>query len=158
MRALAICVGIAALLATDIHAADQNPLVGNWRLVSNQITIDNSAPQDFPGPNPRGYLILTAEGRMMALITSGERRFGNSDADMSGLLRSMLAYSGKYRVEGSDFVTMVDVSWIEAWNGTEQRRRYSIEGDRLTIVSAPQPSLSDPAKSVVGMLVWEREK
>lgn len=156
MRALALGLGLALVLSTDILAADQNPLIGNWRLISNQIMIDNGAPLNLP--NSRGYLVLTVEGRMMTLTTWGERRFGSSDAEMGQLLRSMFAYSGKYRIEGSDFVATVDVSWIEAWNGTEQRRHYSIEGDRLTIISEPQPFLLDPTKSVVGKLVWERER
>jgi len=43
----------------------------------------------------------------------------------------MLASSGLYRVEGNDFITTVEVSWNEQWNGTEQRRHYRIEGDKL---------------------------
>jgi hypothetical protein len=48
----------------------------------------------------------------------------------------MLAYTGRYRVEGHDFITTVEVSWNEEWNGTEQRRHFRIEGNRLFIESA----------------------
>ena len=47
-------------------------------------------------------------------LTTGENRAGETgDAERAALHRSMLAYSGKYRVEGSDFVTTVDVSWTD---------------------------------------------
>jgi hypothetical protein len=70
----------------------------------------------------------------------------------------MLAYTGKYRIEGSDFITVVDVSWNEDWNGTEQRRHFSIEGDKLLIESAPAPSIVFPGKTDFRRIVWEREK
>jgi hypothetical protein len=158
MRPLILSVGFVLLIATDMLAAQQSPLVGNWMLISSQVTVNNGAPTDYPGPNPRGYLLLTPEGRMMAFLASSDRKFGTSDVDQAQLLRSMLAYSGKYRVEGTDFITTVDVSSIEAWNGTEQRRHYTIDGDTLTIVTEPQPSLLEPGRSIVGKLVWEREK
>jgi lipocalin-like protein len=62
-----------------------------------------------------------------------------------------------FRIEGADFVTTVDVSWNEAWTGTEQRRRFSFVEDKLFIESAPQPSTLFPGKTVVGRLVWERD-
>ena len=70
----------------------------------------------------------------------------------------MLSYSGRYRVEGADFITTVEVSWNEEWNGTEQRRHYRIEGDRLFIESEPAPSMVFPGKTDFRRLVWVREK
>lgn len=70
----------------------------------------------------------------------------------------MLAYSGKYRVEGHDFITTVEVSWNEEWNGTEQRRHFRIEGDKLIIESAPAPSVLFQGKTDFRRIVWEREK
>jgi len=70
----------------------------------------------------------------------------------------MLAYTGKYRLEGDEFITTVDASWNEVWNGTEQRRRFSIEGDKLFIESAPAPSILFPGKVDFRRIVWERER
>ena len=77
---------------------------------------------------------------------------------VAALHKSMLAYSGKYRVEGNDFITVVDASWNEEWNGTEQRRHFRIEGDRLFIESAPAPSILFPGKTDFRRIIWEREK
>jgi hypothetical protein len=77
--------------------------------------------QDFFGAKPKGSLILTASGRAIALTTAEHRTPGDSEAQRAALHKSMLAYTGRYRIEGDEFVTTVDASWNEAWNGTEQR-------------------------------------
>ena len=43
----------------------------------------------------------------------------------------MIAYSGRYRVEGSTITTKVEVAWNEAWVGGEQVRHIRFEGDKL---------------------------
>jgi hypothetical protein len=42
--------------------------------------------------------------------------------------------------------------------GTEQRRHFRIEGDKLFIESAPGPSVLYPGKTAFGRIVREREK
>ncbi len=74
-------------------------------------------PQDLFGSKPKGSLILTPEDRAMALTTAENRVSGDGDAERAALHKSMLAYTGRYRVEGSELVTTVDTSWNEAWNG-----------------------------------------
>src|SRR5713226_254804 len=93
--------------------------------------LGNEPPQNVFGSHPKGFLILTREGRSFVLTTAENRRKGMGDAERAALHRSMLSYSGEYRVEGNDFITVVDVSWNEEWNGTEQRRHFRIEGDIL---------------------------
>ena len=135
-----------------------NGLIGIWKLVSWQVIGDDGQPLDVFGSSPKGYLILTSEGRSMALMTAENRKEGVDDAERAALHKSMLAYTGKYRVEGGDFITTVDASWNEAWNGTEQRRHYRIEGNRLFIDTVPGPSIVFLGKTDFRRLVWERDK
>jgi len=100
-------------------AQTKNALVGTWKLVSWQVITENETPQNLFGSNPKGYLILTSEGRSIVVTTAGNRKGGMGDAERAALHKSMLAYSGKYRVESNDFITLVDVSWNEEWNGTD---------------------------------------
>jgi hypothetical protein len=94
----------------------------------------------------------------MALIITGEnRRGGMSDPERAELHKSMFAVSGRYRIEGSDLIIAVDVSWNETWNGTELKRRVRLEGDKLLVETAPAPSPLFPGKIVVAKLVFERE-
>jgi hypothetical protein len=132
-------------------------LVGNWKLVSWQVVTDGEV-RDLFGSKPKGHLILTREGRAMALTTAEARTPGESEPDRAALHKSMLAYTGKYRVEGDEFITTVDASWNEGWNGTEQRRRFRIDGDKLFIESAPAPSILFPGKVDFRRIVWERER
>jgi hypothetical protein len=154
MRALLAILTIPVPLL----AADADALIGTWKLVSWQVIADREPPQNVFGPHPKGFLILTREGRSMAITTAESRRAGMSDPERAALHKSMLAYSGKYRIDGNDFVTVVDVSWNEEWNGTEQRRHFRIEGDKLFIESAPAPSIIFPGKTDFRRIVWQRER
>jgi hypothetical protein len=155
IAALALTTGIA--VSSTVRAANSDALIGNWKIVSWQVVVGNETQNPF-GSSPKGYLLLTREGRAMAINTADNRKPGDGVAERAALHKSMLAYSGKYRIEGDDFITTVDVSWNEIWNGTEQRRHYPIEGDRLFIESAPAPSILYPGKTDFRRIVLEREK
>jgi hypothetical protein len=145
-------------MSATVVATRPEDLAGVWKLVSWQVIVDNEPPKDMFGLHPKGYLILTREGRAIALTTAEDRKAGTTDAELAALHRSMLAYTGKYRIEGQDFVTRVDASWNEEWNGTEQRRHFRVEGNNLFIESAPAPSIIFPGKTDFRRIVWEREK
>jgi hypothetical protein len=145
-------------ICSPVLGADADNLIGTWKLVSWQVIVENEPPQNVFGSHPKGFLILTREGRSIVLTTAENRKGGMTDAERAALHKSMLAYSGKYRVEGNDFITVVDASWNEEWNGTEQRRHFRIEGDKLFIESAPAPSMLFPGKTDFRRIIWEREK
>ena len=155
MRALFL---ILLALSSPVLGANADNLIGTWKLVSWQVIVENESPQNVFGLHPKGFLILTREGRIMVLTTAESRRIGMRDAERAALHKSMLAYSGKYRVAGNDLITVVDASWNEEWNGTEQKRHFRIEGDKLFIESAPAPSILFPGKTDFRRIVWEREK
>lgn len=154
----AMAFGFATIIATAAVADERHPLVGNWKLVSWQVVGEDGKPLDIFGTAPSGYLVITPEGRSIVLTTASDRKPGTDDTARAALQKSMLSYSGHYRVEGGDFITNVDVSWNEEWNGTEQRRHYRIEGDKLFIETAPAPSMVSPGKTDFRRLVWVREK
>jgi hypothetical protein len=154
----AMAFGVAVIIGTAAVADERKPLVGNWKLVSWQVMGEDGKPQDVFGAAPSGYLVITPEGRSIVLTTAWRRKPGTDDTARAALQKSMLSYSGRYRVEGGDFITSVDISWNEEWNGTEQRRHYRIEGDRLFIETAPAPSMVSPGKTDFRRLIWVREK
>jgi len=144
------------LAISTMFGADNDSLVGTWKLVSWQVIPENVPPQNVFGAHPKGFLILTREGRSMVLTTAEKRQPGMGEAQRAALHKSMLAYTGRYRVEGHDFITKVEVSWNEEWNGTEQRRHFRVEGNELFIESAPAPSILFPGKTDFRRIVWER--
>ena len=150
-------LGLLLLIASAGVATAQD-LVGNWKLVSIQTVVDGEPPKDLYGAKPLGHLTVSPNGRLLVLLTAETRQPGSGDVERAALHKSMLSYGGTYSIKGSEFVTKVDISWNETWNGTEQRRSFVLEGDKLTVDSAPAPSTLFPGKTVKSRLVWERLK
>ena len=49
-------------------------LIGVWRLLSIRVEfLDTGERADMYGPHPSGVLILSDNGRMMAIVTAGDR-------------------------------------------------------------------------------------
>jgi hypothetical protein len=154
------------ILVQPSFADDPAKIVGTWwKLVSFEAEIQETGelkPYFENSPNPRGYLILTPEGRMMVIVTAEGRKVPQTQEDRSAAFFNMLAYSGMYRFEGDKFITKVDVSWSERWVGTEQIRFFELKGDRLKIVSAWLPNPTIPhlglGRTVRGILTFEPTK
>ena len=140
-------------------ADDAAKLVGIWKLTAFDIEFQQSGKREaaFGGRKSSGYLIFTPDRRMMTLITAEGRKPGAKPEERAALHASMLSYTGMYRIEGDKFITKVDHSWNESWNGTDQERFYKLAGDKLEIVSAwiPSPTLPD-GHLLRGILSWER--
>lgn len=109
------------------------------------------------GEHPNGYLVVTSS-RWIIVQTAEGRTVANTDAERSAAFRSMLAYSGRYRVEGDKIVIKVDIAGDETWNGVEQVRFWRIEADRLHIEAAPQPYANVGGKVMRATLIWAREE
>jgi hypothetical protein len=153
-RLLLVLLAISGAL----FAAEADGLIGTWKLISWQVIVKNRAPRNVFGEHPKGFLILTREGHGIVVTTAENCQAGMGDSDRAALHKSMLAYSGKYRIEGNDFIMLVEVSWNEDWNGTEQRRHFRIEDGRLIFESAPALSIVGPGKTDFRRIVWERDK
>jgi len=156
LRLAGLLFGI--LLASSAIAQDREKLLGLWKLTSFDVEYQASGEKkSLYGAGAKGYLIFTPQARMIALLTAEGRKPAKTNDERSALLGSMIAYSGLYRLEGDRFITKVDTSWNESWNGTEQVRFYKVIDDRLDIVSAWGPSVVDPSQAIVrGILTWER--
>ena len=151
----------AAIVSLGVSAPSwgaEPSLVGNWKLVSVVVeelaTGKNTEPL---GEHPKGYLIYTPQDRMMALLVHEKRSPLQIDEDRINLHKYMYAYSNRYTVDGDKVVHHVDVSWNESWTGTDQVRFVKLEGDKLTIKTAP---IKNPATGLdsTGVLVSERER
>ena len=149
------------MLASQVaFAQDASQLVGTWQLKSFEVELQGTGEKrSVFGKNPSGFFIFTPDGRAIVLLTGDARKAGDTDQERAALYRTMNAYTGTYRVEGDKLTTKVDVSWNEAWTGTDQVRFFKLDGNRLDIVSAwaPAPNLPDHP-TVRGILSWERSK
>ena len=160
----AFTFGLTVLLASFAlaHADDaalRKEIVGTWDLVS-VVYEDQATKERTPvyGEHPRGVQIATPEGRWLALMTGENRPIPKTDEDRAQALKTMIAYTGRYRVEGGKVITKVEAAWNEAWVGGEQAREIRIEGDKLYIQSPPMPHPNLNNKIVRVIVEWEREK
>jgi hypothetical protein len=161
LRSLALVL-VALLVAQSAVADDRERLIGTWKLLSFDNEFQDGRPRSATllyGQNPTGFIILTAEGRMMAIVEGEGRKPANTDEERAALLRTLLAYSGMYRVEGDKWITKVDVSWNSAYNGTDQVRVFKLEGNRLEVAGPWAPNPNFPGSPITrAVLIWERAK
>lgn len=145
-------------METQSDDANTRALVGTWRLKSNVKEHKATGERELVhGEHPNGYLIFTPEGRLMAILTESGREPPHGKDECVELFKKMVAYSGRYRVEGDTFVTKVDVSWIKWWNGQEHVRSFKVAGDQLDIVTAWEPVRPVLGSPLVRMIsTWER--
>ena len=141
-------------LALSTFASGQS-LVGTYKLVSFTSNYSDGTTVDAFGKLPNGYTIITPK-RFMSLLVSDTRKAGTTADDKVALYNSQLSYSGPYTIEGTKLVTAVDISWNQAWTSTKQGRTFTVEGNRLTLVTDMAPSALAPGKSVSARLVWEK--
>jgi hypothetical protein len=160
MPALLVC--LLLLLAAPVRADDKDlrdKIVGTWTLVS-VVYEDQETKQRTPvlGQHPKGRQIATADGRWLALVTAEGRPVPKTDEERAQALRTMIAYTGRYRVEDGKVITKVEAAWNEAWVGGEQVRFIRFEGDRLFIESPPMPHPNQNNRVVRVIVIWDREK
>jgi Lipocalin-like domain len=153
-------VAMARSSSPAVSADVENNLIGVWTLESFYSELRTTGDRKAAyGARPNGYTIFTPEKRMMVILTAEHRATPDTDEKCITAFRSMFAYSGIYRVDVDRFITKVDISWNEAWTGTEQVRFFKFEGDRLMGTTAwmPDPNtLGNP--EFRGVSIWRRVK
>jgi hypothetical protein len=151
---------LCSLVTSSALADDMEKLLGNWKLVSF-FTEDTQTRQRTSGfgEHPNGFIGFTP-GRFFALVTAEGRKAPQTPEEQAAAYRTVIAYTGKWRVDGEKFITKVDVAWNLGWVGTEQVRFWRVEGNKLFITSAPTaiPNPNGPDRMVIGNLVWEKEQ
>jgi hypothetical protein len=142
------------------HKPARERLVRTWKLLAAvREDIPSGATTGMFGSDPQGILNYSPEGRMIALITRGDRKPATSarptPAEAEALFRSMLSYAGAYTVEGDMVIHYVDISWNQSFTGGEQKRHFKFEGERLQL-STPQSLDPIDGKMSVRRLTWEK--
>lgn len=85
--------------------------------------------------HPRGRVIFTPDGWVAFNLEGSDRQPVKTDADRAHLMKTLVAYIGRYRVEGNQWVTSVQTAWAPEWVGTEQRRTIEINGDYANVIT-----------------------
>lgn len=135
-------------------------LTGTWKLVSWQTKFDGGDTVEPYGSSPKGRLVLTPDSHWIIILTGANRKPAKTIEEKATLLDSILAYSGKYTVEGDKITTHVDMSSNEIYTGAnqDQTRFFRIEGNKLTIRTPEIVSAVRPGQKAVGTITFERER
>jgi hypothetical protein len=163
MRIMRVAVmGLVLLAPPTIAVAGENPVLGTWKLKSWVRDVAATGEKiNQMGERPNGYLSYSADGRMYAIITADKRikplDVNPTDEQRVKLHQTMTAYAGTYTVQADKVIHHVDISWNEAWTGTDQVRFIKLDGNVLTITTAPNKSPMD-GREGRSVLVWEKVK
>ena len=148
---VSLLIASIALPAGDAFAQSAKQLVGTWTAVSSNAF----------NPNPRGSLIFTSNGRYSLTLArttlpkfaSNNRVTGTAEENKL-IVEGSLSHFGKYTVDEKDktFTFHVETSTFPNWDGTTQKRPFTVSGDELKYVT---PASSGGGRSD---LVWKRVK
>ena len=151
---------LAGVAARDTHVpARVFPLQGTWTLVAaDKILPDGRTTRDY-GENPKGRLVIDAQGRYSLQIFKSERLHFASDSKADGgadeVRSAVMGSSTHYGTMAIDERAAVLVFYIEGssfpnWEGTTQRRQYTLDGAELRYKVPPRADGSIPVS------VWQR--
>jgi len=125
----------------------KDDLVGSWRLIKyEELPVDGS-PATLPlADRPKGYIIYSTDGYMVALLSSTDEE---SKADP-------IAYGGPYSVDEEQRVVhqQADVSLVLGWTGETHSRKVQLEGDRLVLSTVNAAIVSGCRVNAV--ITWRR--
>ena len=156
---LLLALSVTALSVTAGFAGE-NSVLGTWKLkLFVREVFATGEKYNQLGEHPDGCLSYSEDGRMYAILTSDKRitprEMTPTDEERANLYGTMQAYAGTYTVDAEKVIHHVDISWNHVWAGTDQIRFYKLDGNTLTITTAPNKSPYD-GREGRGILVWER--
>ena len=156
----ALVAMLAGLAARDAHPAPHGfPLQGTWTLVAaDKLLPDGTTARDY-GEKPKGRLIVDAEGRYSLQIFKSERaRFATdnkADGSVDEMRSAVMGSSAHYGAISIDpsaglLVFSIEGSSFPNWEGTTQKREYTLDGTELRYKVPPRADGSVPVS------VWRR--
>ncbi|MFD6318306.1 MULTISPECIES: lipocalin-like domain-containing protein [Methylorubrum] len=135
--AVTLAVTLAASSAPTVARAESDtPLKGLWKLVSYEVEVRKDG-ETLPvmGEHPTGYAYFTPEKRVFFVLTGEGRKPAKDDAQRAQLLETLVSYTGKFRLDGDKWIADLDVAWDPKWVGTEQTRTFTLDGERLRVLT-----------------------
>jgi hypothetical protein len=148
----------------DASARKPSPLVGTWKLVSiDERDTDGKrvTPLDY-GPAPIGILMYDASGHMSAQAVRRDRPHVDTEdvhrippEQAKQALVGFNGYFGTYDVDQRAGIVVhhVEGAMLPNWEGKDQRRRFTLSGDTLTL--EPPPFLA-AGQQHTRRLTWQR--
>ena len=136
---------------------------GSWILVELYNEEGGKRTEPF-GPNPRGSMLLTPDGRFSMILmrttlpkfASNVRTKGTVEENQAVVQGSVAAF-GTYTVTGDKEQILnlhMEGSTFPNWDGQDQKRPVTVTGDDMKVIN-PAPSIGGSGKNTQ---VWKRAK
>jgi hypothetical protein len=152
-------LGLAIAFSTACGAADLSTVAGTYAIISVTTTQASGEKLQPFGAQPVGYLMLTREGRYMSSLMRPDlpkfavaNREKGTPEEMKAVASGSITHMGKISVEGNALIFNIEHSTFPNWNGTTQKREFTLNGDILTV---RVPAASGGG---TGEVVWGRLK
>lgn len=144
-------------MSSSVH-----PIVGAWELQSfSERNIADDAVSYPMGAKPRAMVIYASTGHVATIFAATDRSkplgLHPTDIEAAQLFRTMVAFAGRYELDGNKLLYYPAISWNESWNGSEQVRFFDVLGDVLHVRSVPTKSVLIDAITEMSM-TWIRVK
>jgi len=136
----AIAVAVCLAAGGAVAQTDKN-IVGTWTLVAADVHRAGYRIQVF-GPDPIGRLQFDGGGhysliflrRDLPKIASHDRTSETPD-ESQAITQGSIAHFGTYLVDGDTLVFHIEGGTFPNWTGVDQRRKFSLDGNRLIYIS-----------------------
>lgn len=136
-------------------------LVGTWTLVLVDNVLPDGSRIHLYGDAPQGILTFDARGRYtLQILRTGRPKFAANDKskgtpeENAAAVQGSNAHWGRYAISETDgtLTFFIDHASFPNWEGTQQKRKYTINGDRLKYI-VPAPTTGAKA---IGEVEWQR--
>src|SRR5574340_1310133 len=137
-----VLLGLALLSTTAVEQPSLNDqILGTWIYVAVDLVRPDGARVPLYGTNPQRQASFDRNGRYILMTArAGQNRFVSSDRmegtpeENKAVVQGTIAHFGSYTVdETNKTITFhIETSTFPNWNGTEQKRPFTIAGDQLT--------------------------
>lgn len=145
--------------ASAVEALRDEQLYGSWRVAGAKGLLEDADGTRTESESAQeGVLIFTPEHRMIAFVLRPGRTPAANDAERVELFKSMVTYSGRFRLESGRYI--LDIDWSSTALNTDepQIRYYTIDGDTLKIEVPLHRNIHDPTKKNANTLTLRRER
>ena len=152
----ALAVSLLAGSAASQQQSLKDRLVGSWAIVSNDNTAPDGTKRQIFGPNPKGILMLGADGRYALVVVNpdrprfkGKSRLEGTPEENKAAIAGTVASFGAWSVDESTniLVTSIEGNLFPNDEGGDQRRIITLSGDELRMVN-PNPGSGGRAEIV----------
>jgi Lipocalin-like domain len=140
----------------EVSGGDSTQLVGSWRLVSVQFKMSDDG--EVIEEHHNGVCTFDADGRWTAISTPFGVAVPETDGDRAAVFSRIVAFSGRFRLDGNQMFTKIDVAWNPAFVNAEWLRIIDLNGNRLTMTQPEWEHPFFPGRKTVVTVIWVREQ